>query len=236
MTDTATLTPRDRLIVALDVADTGSAERLAQTLEGQVGVFKIGLELAMNGGIGLARDLAADGHKVFLDLKLLDISNTVTKAVENAADQGYAFLTVHAYPAAMRAAVAGLGSSSLCLLGVTVLTSLNTADLAEAGYVDAPEALVLNRAKAAKAAHMGGIVCSPREVAAVRQAVGNALTIVTPGVRPAGSESGDQKRVATPASAIRAGADYLVVGRPITQSLDPASAAAEIVTEIATAL
>lgn len=128
------------------------------------------------------------------------------------------------------------GSSSLCLLGVTVLTSLNTADLAEAGYVDAPEALVLNRAKAAKAAHMGGIVCSPREVAAVRQAVGNALTIVTPGVRPAGSESGDQKRVATPASAIRAGADYLVVGRPITQSLDPASAAAEIVTEIATAL
>lgn len=95
---------------------------------------------------------------------------------------------------------------------------------------------MLNRAKAAKAAHMGGIVCSPREVAAVRQAVGNALTIVTPGVRPAGSESGDQKRVATPASAIRAGADYLVVGRPITQSLDPASAAAEIVTEIATAL
>ena len=230
------LSARDRLIVALDVPDTATAERLAGSLTGHVGVFKIGLELAMSGGIDLARDLAADGHNVFLDLKLLDISNTVTKAVENAANQGFAFLTVHAYPAAMRAAVAGLGDSKLCLLGVTVLTSLNTADLAEAGYVDAPEALVINRAKSAAATGMGGIVCSPKEVAAVRAQTGTSLTIVTPGVRPAGSDSGDQKRVATPASAIKAGADYLVVGRPITQSRDPKTAAAEIVTEIATAL
>ena len=230
------LSARDRLIVALDVPDTATAERLAGSLTGHVGVFKIGLELAMSGGIDLARDLAADGHNVFLDLKLLDISNTVTKAVENAANQGFAFLTVHAYPAAMRAAVAGLGDSKLCLLGVTVLTSLNTADLAEAGYVDAPEALVINRAKSAAATGMGGIVCSPKEVKAVRAQTGTSLTIVTPGVRPAGSDTGDQKRVATPASAIKSGADYLVVGRPITQSRDPATAAAEIVTEIATAL
>lgn len=227
---------RDRLIVALDVPDVATAKALAGSLTGHVGVFKIGLELAMNGGIGLARDLSADGHKVFLDLKLLDISNTVTKAVANAADQGFAFLTLHAYPAAMRAAVAGIGTSDLCLLGVTVLTSLNEADLAEAGYSDTPEALVLKRAHAAKAAGMGGIVCSPNEVAAVRGAIGQGLTIVTPGIRPAGSDTGDQKRIATPASAINAGADYLVVGRPITQSDDPVHAADAIVDEIAAAL
>ena len=229
------LSARDRLIVALDVADCASAERLAGMLAGHVGVFKIGLELAMSGGIDLARELAGDGHKVFLDLKLLDISNTVTKAVENAAGQGFAFLTIHAYPAAMRAAVAGLGNSDLCLLGVTVLTSLNAADLVEAGYSDSPEALVEKRAQAARETGMGGIVCSPQEVAAVRARVGDGLRIVTPGVRPAGSDTGDQKRIATPASAIGSGADYLVVGRPITQSADPIEAADAIVAEIASA-
>ncbi|MFN0265150.1 orotidine-5'-phosphate decarboxylase [Tepidamorphus sp. 3E244] len=228
------LSARDRLIVALDVPDTRAAETLARSLDGHVGVFKLGLELAMNGGIDLARDLAADGKPVFLDLKLLDISNTVTKAVENAAGQGFAFLTIHAYPAAMRAAVAGIGDSALCLLGVTVLTSLNAEDLAEAGYSASPDELVLSRAQSAASTGMGGIVCSPMEVAAVRAKCPD-LNIVTPGVRPAGSDTGDQKRIATPASAIKSGSDYLVVGRPITQAGNPAEAADTIVDEIASA-
>ncbi len=232
----ATPEPRDRLIVALDTPDTAEAERLAGALAGHVGVFKVGLELAMAGGIGFARELASDGHAVFLDLKLLDIDNTVAKAVSNAADQGFAFLTIHAYPSAMRAAVDGLKGRDLCLLGVTVLTSLDADDLREAGYAATPEDLVLSRAQAAKAAGMGGIVCSPQEVAAVRAAVGESLAIVTPGVRPAGSATGDQKRIATPGEAIRAGADYLVVGRPITRDDDPAAAAGRIVAEIEAAL
>lgn len=236
MTDTATLTPRDRLIVALDVADTGSAERLAQTLEGQVGVFKIGLELAMNGGIGLARDLAADGHKVFLDLKLLDISNTVTKAVENAADQGYAFLTVHAYPAAMRAAVAGLG------LQQPVPAGRHRPDLAQYRRPGGGRLRRCARGAGAEPRQGGeGRAHGRDRVFPARGCRGAPGRRQRADNRHAGRASRGQ-RERRPETRRHAGigdprrADYLVVGRPITQSLDPASAAAEIVTEIATAL
>jgi orotidine-5'-phosphate decarboxylase len=218
------------------VPSVGQAQEFADQLVGHVGVFKIGLELAMNGGIGFARSLAANGHAVFLDLKLLDIGNTVTKAVSNAASSGFAFLTLHAYPQAMRAGVAGVGDSPLKLLGVTVLTSMDQEDLLNTGYRQTPRDLVIARAKDAVAAGMPGIVCSPQEITAVREAVGHDLLLVTPGIRPASADTGDQKRVATPGSAIRNGADYLVVGRPITQSDDPAAAADAIVSEIEAAL
>ena len=227
---------RDRLIVALDVSSVDEARVLADSLTGHVGVFKIGLELAMAGGIDFARSLAADGHKVFLDLKLLDIGNTVTKAVRNAASEGFSFLTLHAYPQTLRAGVAGVGDSSLHLLGVTVLTSLDQEDLLQTGYRQTPRDLVIARAKDAVAAGMPGIVCSPQEITAVREAVGNELLLVTPGIRPNSAEVGDQKRVATPGSAIRDGADYLVIGRPITQNAAPADAADMIVAEISEAL
>jgi orotidine-5'-phosphate decarboxylase len=230
------LSARERLIVALDVPSVAEARDLTNQLSGHVGVFKIGLELAMSGGIEFARTLANDGHQVFLDLKLLDIGNTVTKAVSNAAASGFAFLTLHAYPQAMRAGVSGVGESSLRLLGVTVLTSMDQADLLNTGYRQTPRDLVIARAKDAVAADMPGIVCSPQEITAVRDAVGHGLILVTPGIRPASADTGDQKRVATPGSAIRDGADYLVVGRPITQSDDPVAAADAIVSEIEAAL
>ncbi|MEM8876307.1 MAG: orotidine-5'-phosphate decarboxylase [Pseudomonadota bacterium] len=233
---TGSLSPRDRLIVALDVADIDHARALADTLNGHVGVFKIGLELAMAGGIDFARTLANDGHAIFLDMKLLDIGNTVTKAVANAAAAGFSFLTVHAYPQAMRAAVAGIGESDLRLLGVTVLTSMDQDDLLKAGYRQTPRDLVIERAKNAVSAGMPGIVCAPQEITAVREAIGQDLILVTPGIRPAMADIGDQKRVATPGNAIADGADYIVVGRPITQSNDPAAAADAIVAEIADTL
>jgi orotidine-5'-phosphate decarboxylase len=233
---TTSLSARDRLIVGLDVASVDDARLLAVTLSGHVGVFKIGLELAMAGGIDFARSLAADGHSVFLDMKLLDISNTVTKAVSNAASAGFSFLTLHAYPQAMRAGIDGIGDSDLKLLGVTVLTSMDQEDLLNTGYRQTPRDLVITRAKDAVAAGIPGIVCSPQEITAVREAVGNDLLLVTPGIRPASAEAGDQKRVATPAAAIRDGADYLVVARPVIQARDAAAAADAIVEEIAAAL
>ena len=231
-----TLTARDRLVVGLDVATVAEAQALAKALDGHVGVFKVGLELVMAGGIDFARSLASEGHKVFLDVKLLDIGNTVTKAVANAARAGFTFLTVHAYPQAMRAAVAGVGDSDLKLLGVTVLTSMDQEDLLNTGYRQTPRDLVIARARDAVAAGMPGIVCAPQELTAVREAVGKDLILVTPGIRPATADIGDQKRVATPATAIRDGADYLVVARPIVQASDPVAAADAIVAQIAEAL
>ena len=231
-----TLTARDRLVVGLDVATVAEAQALAKALDGHVGVFKVGLELVMAGGIDFARSLASEGHKVFLDVKLLDIGNTVTKAVANAARAGFTFLTVHAYPQAMRAAVAGVGDSDLKLLGVTVLTSMDQEDLLNTGYRQTPRDLVIARARDAVAAGMPGIVCAPQELTAVREAVGHDLILVTPGIRPATADIGDQKRVATPATAIRDGADYLVVARPIVQASDPVAAADAIVAQIAEAL
>ena len=216
-----TIPPRDRLIVALDLPSGDAAS-----------FYKVGLQLIYAGGIPFARDLAAAGKKVFLDAKLLDIDNTVAHAVESVVRLGMTFLTVHAYPQAMRAAVAARGDAPLKLLGVTVLTSMDDADLAAAGYAGRAADRVARRAADARDAGMDGVVASPTEAAAIRRIAGPGLSVVTPGVRPEGSHAGDQKRIATPAAAIRSGADCLVVGRPVTAAPDPKAAAAAIVAEI----
>jgi orotidine-5'-phosphate decarboxylase len=228
--------PRDRLIVALDAPDPAEAERLVAELGDSVRFYKIGMELAYGGGLGLAPKFAAAGKKVFIDLKLHDIPNTVERATAQIARLGAYFLTVHAYPQTMRAAAAGARGTRLKLLAVTVLTSCDDADLAEAGYALGVRALVARRAAQARAAGVDGLVASASEAAMLRAAVGDSLLLVTPGIRPAGADLGDQKRVATPAQAIADGADYLVVGRPVTQSPDPRAAAQQIVAEIAAAL
>ncbi|HEX2256143.1 MAG TPA: orotidine-5'-phosphate decarboxylase [Afifellaceae bacterium] len=227
---------RDRLIVALDLADVAEAEQLVARLGDAVTFYKVGMQLAFAGGLEMVGRLAGEGKRVFLDMKLLDIDNTVTGAVRSIAALGAAFTTIHAYPNAMRAAVAGRGAEPLGLLGVTVLTSMDDSDLAEAGYGRTAGELVVERASQAAAAGMDGIVCSPREAAEVRAAAGPELVIVTPGVRPAGAPTGDQKRVMTPKDAVRAGADYLVVGRPVSQAREPNAAAEAIIAEIETAL
>lgn len=230
------LTPRERLIVALDLPTVSEAEAMIKTLGDRAGVYKIGLQLLFAGGISLAERLADEGHDVFVDAKFLDIDNTVASAVANVERLGVRFLTIHAYPKAMRAAVGALSGTSLGLLGVTVLTSMSDDDLADAGYAGTVRDRVLARATDAKAARMTGIVASPEEAAAVRQAVGDDLIVITPGIRPEGVALGDQKRAATPMAAIKAGADYLVVGRPILQADDPRGAADAIVDEIAAAM
>lgn len=227
---------RERLIVGLDVPTIAEAEALVAKLSDTVTFYKIGYQLAFIGGLELARDLLRDGKSVFLDMKLLDIDNTVAHGVENVARMGVNMLTLHAYPKAMRAAVAAAKGSDLCLLGVTVLTSMDDADLKEAGYDTDPRSLVLKRAEQARAAGMGGIVCSAEESAAVRQIIGSDMALVTPGIRPAGSEAGDQKRVVTPGDAIRNGSSHLVVGRPIVKAADPVAAAKAILDEMALAL
>ena len=227
---------RNRLIVGLDVPTVGEAENMVATLGETISFYKIGYQLAFAGGIEFARDLAKDGKNVFLDMKLLDIDNTVAKAVENIATMGMTMLTVHAYPKAMRAAVKAAEGSGLCLLAVTVLTSMDDADLLEVGYERDAHTLVLRRAEQALAAGMGGIVCSAEESAAVRKIVGSDMAIVTPGIRPAGSEAGDQKRVMTPADALRSGSSHLVVGRPIVKAADPRGAAQAILAEMSGAL
>lgn len=230
---------RDRLAFALDVATVGQAEDLVKKTDGKVGVYKIGMELQFAGGLEFARDLAAEGRKIFLDVKLHDIDNTITKAVRNVARMGMTFVTVHGYPKTMRAAVKGLteeGNPDLCLLGVTVLTSMDEADLHAAGYRGPLADVVETRARDARAARMGGVVCAATETARLRPILGDDLVIVTPGIRPAGSAAGDQRRVMTPAEAVQAGSDYLVVGRPISQAADPAAAAEAVIAEIDGAL
>ncbi len=228
-------TPADRLIVALDLPSVDEAEAVVAELGDAVTFYKIGFQLVIAGGMALAEELVAAGRKVFLDLKLLDIDNTVASAVESAVKRDFAFLTIHAYPKAMRAAVAARGSARLGLLGVTVLTSMDDADVAAAGYSVSLEELVDARVRDAVAAGMDGIVASAAEAAAIRRIVGPDRLIVTPGVRPAGSASGDQKRVVTPAAAVHAGADYLVVGRPIVAAPNRKAAAERIIDEIASA-
>lgn len=227
---------RNRLIVGLDIPTVGEAEKMVATLGDTVSFYKIGYQLAFAGGIEFARDLAKDGKNVFLDMKLLDIDNTVAKGVENIATMGMTMLTVHAYPKAMRAAVKAAEGSGLCLLAVTVLTSMDDADLLEVGYQADARTLVMRRAEQALAAGMGGIVCSAEESAAVRKIVGSDMAIVTPGIRPAGSDAGDQKRVMTPGDALRAGSSHLVVGRPIVKAADPRAAARAILAEMTSAL
>lgn len=227
---------RNRLIVGLDIPTVGEAEKMVATLGDTVSFYKIGYQLAFAGGIEFARDLAKDGKNVFLDMKLLDIDNTVAKGVENIATMGVTMLTVHAYPKAMRAAVKAAEGSGLCLLAVTVLTSMDDADLLEVGYQADARTLVMRRAEQALAAGMGGIVCSAEESAAVRKIVGSDMAIVTPGIRPTGGDAGDQKRVMTPGDALRAGSSHLVVGRPIVKAADPRAAARAILAEMTTAL
>lgn len=226
---------RDRLIVALDLPDARAAEAMVEKLGDAVSFYKVGFELALAGGIPLAQALARSGKKVFLDLKLHDIANTVARATERAAELGATFLTVHAFPPTMRAAVEGRGKSSLKLLAVTVLTSWDDADLEEAGYAHAVKDLVQKRAAQAREIGIDGLVASAAEAAGLRKRIG-AMLLVTPGIRPAGSAAGDQKRIVTPKAAIEAGADHLVVGRPVLSANDPKAAAEAIVAEIASAL
>jgi orotidine-5'-phosphate decarboxylase len=226
--------PRDRLIVALDVPSVARAETMVERLADAVAFYKIGYQLAFAGGLLLAETLARAGKRIFLDLKLHDIGNTVANGVESVARVGASFLTVHGYPQTMRAAVAAR-PSGLRILAVTVLTSYDNTDLASAGYAGTVSELAARRADQAREIGVDGLVCSPEEAAALRQRVGMQMILVTPGVRPAGAASGDQKRIMTPGSAIAAGADYLVVGRPILEAPDPRRAAEAIVAEIATA-
>jgi orotidine-5'-phosphate decarboxylase len=230
-----TIPARDRLIVALDVPSVAEAEMMVSRLGDSASFYKVGLQLVFAGGLSFAEKLARSGKQVFLDVKLLDIDNTVAGAVRSIAAMGMTFVTVHAYPQAMRAAVAARGSSPLKLLGVTVLTSMDQSDLAAAGYAGGVADLVAKRAADAQAAGMNGIVASPSEVKAIRAIVGSDVALVIPGIRPSGSTAGDQKRIASPAEAIRDGADYLVVGRPITGAPDPKATAEAIVAEIASA-
>ena len=226
------LDARERLIVALDVASVAQAEALVARLGEAVCFYKIGYQLGFAGGLALASNLIAAGKQVFLDFKLHDIGNTVQKGVENVAKLGATFLTVHAFPQTMKAAVEGRQGSTLRILGVTVLTSYDDTDLAAAGYDMTVSELAAARAEQARDIGIDGLVCSAEEVARLRGIVGQRMSLVTPGIRPAGSAAGDQKRIMTPARAIEAGADYLVVGRPVVEAADPKSVAEAIVNEI----
>jgi orotidine-5'-phosphate decarboxylase len=223
---------RDRVIVALDLSDVEAAEKAVWALGDSINFYKIGYELVMAGGLNLAEDLVQGGKKVFLDMKLHDIGNTVMHATRRAAKLGATFLTVHAFPQTMRAAVEGRGDSGLDILAVTVLTSWDDDDLKDAGYATTVPELVARRAAQAEAIGIDGLVCSPAEAKELRQRLGAKMMLVTPGIRPAGAEKDDQKRVMTPSDAIKAGVDYMVIGRPILAASDPKAAAEAIVAEI----
>lgn len=225
----------ERLIAALDLPTVAEARALIDRLDGTVGFFKIGSQLQMaEGAEALIHDLLADGRKVFLDFKFFDIGETVRQAVARAAELGASFLTVHGVDQVMRAAAEGRGTAELKVLCVTLLTSFDAADLRAAYGYDGPiEDFVVQRARRALELGLDGVIASPREARAIRRIPGaERLLIVTPGIRPAGVGADDQKRVATPADAIRAGADYLVIGRPITRAPDPKAAAARILDEM----
>ena len=226
-----------RLIVGLDLPNVDRARAVVDELGDTVSFYKIGHQLVFapekENGLHLARELVEQGKQVFLDLKLLDIDNTVANGVKNVAAMGVTMLTIHAYPKAMRAAVAAAKGSDLILLGVTVLTSMDDGDLEEAGYGMNAGGLVQRRTKQAAEIGMGGIVASALEASAIRSIVGDDMAVVTPGIRPAGSDHGDQKRVMTPADALKAGASHLVVARPIVAASNPSEAALAITEEMA---
>ena len=212
-----------------------TARAAVERLGDAVGVYKIGYQLAYAGGLPFAEELVRAGKRVFLDLKLHDIGNTVAKGVESVAKLGATFLTVHGYLQTMHAAVDARKGSGLRILAVTVLTSYDDADLAAAGYDFTVPELVAERAAQARDIGVDGLVCSAEEAANLRSIASAGMVLVTPGIRPAGAEKGDQKRIMTPARAIAAGADHLVVGRPIVAAPDPKAAATAIVQEIASA-
>ncbi len=224
---------RDQLIIALDVPSVDDAKTIVDAVGDSGSYYKIGHQLGFAGGLSFAKELIQDGKKIFLDMKLLDIDNTVAKGVESIAKMGVSMLTIHAYPKAMRSAVKAAEGSGLTLLGVTVLTSMDGDDLLEAGYASSnPADLVEIRAKQAFEAGMGGVVCSAQEAKVVRSIIGPDMAIVTPGIRPAGADVGDQKRVMTPKDAIEAGSSHLVVGRPITAAADKKQAADQILAQM----
>lgn len=227
------MTPTERLIIALDVPDTEKARAICDAVGDAGAFYKIGYQLMPIGGMDLARDLSAQGRKVFLDFKFHDIGATVERGVASVCRLGGDFLTVHAEPDVLKGAVAGRGDDGrLKILAVTVLTSLDQAALKKSGIETPISELVLKRAEFAAEAGADGVVASAKEAEAIRARFGDALQIVTPGIRPAGAAANDQKRIVTPADAIRAGADYLVVGRPIIAAADPADAARAITKEI----
>lgn len=228
-------TMQDRLIVGLDVPTVKEAEQAVRELDGIVSFYKIGYQLAFAGGLDFARELASGGTKVFLDMKLLDIDHSVAKGVENIVKMGMTMLTIHAYPKAMQAAAEAARGSDLCLLAVSVLTSMDEQDMIDVGYEYDPHTLVLRRSEQALHAGMGGIVCSAAEAEAVRRIVGPDMAVVTPGIRPVGSDHGDQKRVVTPGQAIRNGSSHLVVGRPIVAAVNKREAAEAILDEMRSA-
>jgi orotidine-5'-phosphate decarboxylase len=221
------------LIVALDVDSVEEARSLVRRLGDRVDFYKVGMELYAVAGMEMVRELTGQGKRVFLDLKFYDIGETVKRATAQVARAGASFLTVHASAAAVRAAVEGRGASGLKILAVTVLTSYDARDLENLGYTCSVPLLAQFLAGKALEAGADGLITSPLEVASLRRLSGPDSILVTPGVRSAGSDAGDQKRVATPAEAIRNGADYLVMGRQITRAPDPAAAAARVLEEIA---
>jgi orotidine-5'-phosphate decarboxylase len=222
-----------QLIVGLDVSTRARAEEIVSLLGDSVDFYKIGYQCFYGAdGFALGKALLAAGKKVFFDLKLLDIDNTVEKGVAAIAETGATMLTVHAYPQCMRAAVRGAAGSGLCVLGVSVLTSMDDADVAEAGFARDTAGLVALRAQQARDAGIGGLVASPHEAEMVRTIVGPKMAVVTPGIRPAGATKGDQKRVMGPGEALAAGASHLVVARPIIDAADPAAAARAILAEM----
>jgi orotidine-5'-phosphate decarboxylase len=228
---------RGRLIVALDVPRLAAAQSLVERLGNAVTFYKIGLELVMGGGLELARELACAGKRVFLDMKLLDIGHTVERATRGAAEIGATFLTVHAQDAkTLQAAALGRAGTGLKLLGVTVLTNLDESDIRQQGIAEGPGLLVARRAALAREAGCDGVVASGREARRLRAIVGPDMAVVTPGIRLPNDDAGDQARITTPKAAIAAGADYLVVGRPITASADPRAAVEAFLAAMAEAL
>ncbi len=228
------MTPRDRLIVALDVPDAATAHALAGRLAGEVGMVKVGSQLFTAAGPDVVRALIAGGHRVMLDLKFHDIPNTVAGAVASAAGLGVSLLTIHGAggPAMIEAAAKAARGTTARVLAITVLTSLDAAALEAIGLAGGIDGAVARLAALAQDAGADGVVASPREAAALRAARGPRFLIVTPGIRPAGAAMGDQSRAATPGAALSAGADYVVVGRPITEAADPVAAARAIVREM----
>jgi orotidine-5'-phosphate decarboxylase len=224
---------KDRLIVALDMPTVEEARRLVIQLGDSVTFYKVGLELLFAGGLDLARELKAQQKNVFLDMKLLDIGNTVERAVANVTELGVDLLTVHGHDLkTMRAAVTGRGPAKLKLLAVTVLTNLSEEDLKQQGLSLTPADMVVRRAVLAREAGFDGVIASGQEAARVREAVGPGFLIVTPGIRLSGGATDDQQRITTPDNAIKAGADCIVVGRPITQADDPRLVAETFVNHI----
>jgi len=236
MTTQSQAEPADRLIVALDVGTADDAKRLVDSLDRVVSFFKVGIVLHTASGLELVNWLTANGKRVFLDLKFFDVRETVKEAVARVADLGVTFLTIHGNAEIIRGAIEGRRDSDLKLLAVTVLTNLDATDIRELGFPVSLDELVLHRARLAVESGCDGVVASPNEVLAIRNALGRKPIIVTPGIRPRSYVPDEQKRIATPADAVRAGSDYLVVGRPIRTAPDPREAALAIIRDMESAV